>query len=145
MEKIQATPKTKSICNCINMRRAANAVTDYYDRILKPSGLTVSQFTLLKNINWLGHPCSVSELADCSNLERTTVARNLKPLFNAGLIEDISKPNGRTRQLRVTTAGLEALETALPLWRIAQQGFKENIGTENLNIFNNLIYKLENI
>ena len=79
------------ICYCRNMRRATSAITDIYDEILKPSGLRVNQFAILINLSRLDE-CSVSELADVLSLERTSLVRALKPLYDKKLIEDVSAP-----------------------------------------------------
>ena len=64
-------------CHCIQVRRAAGALTKLYDKALEPVGLTVSQFSLLNDIRALG-PCSKSALADYTGLERTTIIRALR-------------------------------------------------------------------
>ena len=46
--------KQPAICNCINLRRASQAITEFYDEMLAASGLKVSQHLLLKNIKHLG-------------------------------------------------------------------------------------------
>ncbi|WP_378956089.1 hypothetical protein [Pelosinus sp. sgz500959] len=42
-------PKTPSVCNCLNIRRASRAVTQLYDQELKSSGLTIAQLGLLRH------------------------------------------------------------------------------------------------
>ena len=60
-------PVYKSQCYCMNLRRAANAVTDYYDAVLKDLGVSVSQFSLLLNLARMEtankHACAESEAA----------------------------------------------------------------------------------
>jgi hypothetical protein len=38
-------------CACANLRRAARVMTRLYDAALRPSGLSVAQFTLLQALN----------------------------------------------------------------------------------------------
>jgi hypothetical protein len=68
--------KQPTACNCINLRRASQAITEFYDEILASSGLKISQYLLLRNIKRLG-PVSVSSLALEIRLDRTTIVRNL--------------------------------------------------------------------
>jgi len=136
--------RKKSGCSCIDLRRATNAVTEYYDKLLEPSGLTVNQYSLLDNLNKIGI-CSVSELAECVGLERTTLVRSLKPLFEAGYIEDISLSGTRNREMRVAPAGIKSLEVAIPLWKEAQNGVKNKIGEENVNVLIGLLSLLESL
>lgn len=53
--------KKESPCNCLNMRRSAQAITDVYDEFLKPRGLKIGQFSLFKHIECL-ESVSVSDL-----------------------------------------------------------------------------------
>lgn len=71
----------KSKCHCITMRRAANAITDYYDRALSETGLSTSQFSLLISLSRLGE-ASTSELAGYVDLERSTLVRDLRLLLH---------------------------------------------------------------
>jgi DNA-binding MarR family transcriptional regulator len=85
-------------CYCVSFRRAAKAITGYYDRILLSSGITLAQYSLLINLFKIA-PCSTSVLAKAMKLERTTLVRNIKPLVAVGLIQDLAKEGERDRQL----------------------------------------------
>ena len=73
-------------CTCFNVRRAARAVTQFYDDIMAPSGIKATQFTMLGAVAMMG-PASVTRLAEHLALDRTTLTRNLKGLADLGLIE----------------------------------------------------------
>ena len=73
-------------CACKNLRRSARAVTRLYDEALRPSGLRITQFTLLVAVA-LSEPVPITRLADALDLDRTTLARDLKPLTERGLLE----------------------------------------------------------
>lgn len=134
--------KQSAICNCINLRRASQALTEVYDDILAPSGLKISQYLLLRNVNTLG-PVSVSSLALEIRLDRTTIVRNLKPLEESGFIIDDAIKGARNRQLKLSDKGREALEIAGPLWLEAQDFIEQYIGKEDLNSFTVLLSKIE--
>lgn len=134
--------KNSSPCNCLNIRRAAQAVTKVYDEFLEPSNLKIGQFSLLKHINQLG-PVSVSDLALIIRLDRTTLVRNLKPLEKREFVEDISIEGTRNRQLRLTHEGIEAYKYAEELWEKAQSFFEEYLGKDNINTFTTLLSKIE--
>lgn len=134
--------KKPSPCNCLNMRRASQSVTEVYDEFLAPSNLKIGQFSLLKHINQLG-PVSVSDLATIMRLDRTTLVRNLKPLENSGLIEDISTEGARNRQLKLTQPGIKAYEYAEELWEKAQNFLEEYLGKDNLDTFTEVLSKIE--
>ena len=117
-------------CYCISFRRAAKAVTAYYDRMLLSAGITVNQYSLLLNL-YRTAPCSVSALAKTMKLDRTTLVRNITPLVEMGLLQDLAAKGQRDRQLTVTAAGLTSLETAQRLWEKAQAGLKKYIGKKD--------------
>ena len=134
----------KSVCNCINLRRAANAVTEYYDQWLKPSGLTINQYSLLINLSRLGRG-SVSDLARQVGLDRTTLVRGLRPLLEAGLIEDLASESRRNRLLTPTESGRTVLKLARPLWEKAQAGLEDCLGREQVQPLTELLSRLEYI
>lgn len=134
--------KKSSSCNCINVRRASQAITEVYDEFLAPSNLNVSKFSLLKHIFQLG-PVSVSDLALIIRLDRTTLVRNLKPLEESGLIRDISIEGSRNRQLKLTDKGVEAYRSAEQLWEKAQIFFEEYLGIDNINTLTVILSKIE--
>lgn len=134
--------KKSSPCNCLNIRRASQAVTEVYDEFLAPSNLKIGQFSLLKHINQLG-PVSVSDLALIIRLDRTTLVRNLKPLEKSGLVEDISTEGTRNRQLKLTAKGIKAYKYAEELWEKAQSFLEEYLGKDNIDIFTTLLSKIE--
>ena len=131
----------KSSCYCINLRRAANAITLFYDNSLESTGLTVNQFSLLKNLNHLG-TSSISHLATYVGLERTTLTRTLKPLIKQGLIQDISETGSRDRKLQLTGLGKAALKQGIPLWESAQAEIENRLGKENLQWLSEITDKL---
>jgi DNA-binding MarR family transcriptional regulator len=106
-------------CACRNLRRTARAVTQLYDDTLRPSGLRITQFTLLVAVG-LSEPVPITRLADALDLDRTTLARDLKPLTERGLVEITPGEDRRTRVVRLTRQGRDAVARAYPLWRQAQ-------------------------
>lgn len=136
--------KQKRACHCINLRRANEAVTRYYDRHLAPCGLTVSQYSLLRNLARC-EPASVSELAARVALDRTTLTRSLRPLAAAGYIEDSSPAGTRNRQLRLTPFGKKRLAKGVPLWERAQQGVEQALGRDNVSALSGILDILEGL
>ncbi|CQR55380.1 MarR family winged helix-turn-helix transcriptional regulator [Paenibacillus riograndensis] len=133
-----------SACTCINLRRSSMAVTALYDRYLTPSGLNISQFSLLKHLTVLG-PVSVSELALEMRLDRTTIVRNLKALEQCGYVQDTSVAGSRNRCLTLTESGRAAYNDAAELWEEAQRFLQASLGEEDLQMLTTLLFKIENL
>ncbi len=50
-----------TICQCNNIRRSARAVTNFYEKIMQPCGLKVTQYTLLHILDKYG-PITINNL-----------------------------------------------------------------------------------
>ncbi|WP_235209070.1 MarR family winged helix-turn-helix transcriptional regulator [Paenibacillus polymyxa] len=120
------------------------AVTGLYDQYLAPSGLHISQFSLLKHLTVLG-PVSVSELASEMRLDRTTLVRNLKALEQSGYVEDTSAEGSRNRCLTLTGRGKALYNDAAELWEEAQLFLQESLGSADLQILTALLSKIEKL
>lgn len=114
-------------CTCFNLRRAARVVTRIFDEGLRPSGLRSTQFSILAVLNGVGSS-TINELAKALVMDRTTLARNLKPLETHGLVEVISGKDLRTRLVALTPAGRKLLARALPLWEQTQRDVIDRLG-----------------
>ena len=121
-----------SPCACIALRRATRAVTAAYDAALSPSGLRVTQFSVLRTLARLG-PLGVTRLAEEAALDRSTMGRNLDPLERRGLVRiEVGATDQRERIAHLTPAGEAAIEAALPLWRDAQDRITRLVETSAL-------------
>ncbi len=114
-------------CTCANIRKTARVITEFYDEILKPSGLTGTQFRLLGAIAASGS-IALTPLAEKIEVDRTTLARNLKPLERDGLVTNTTGADRRTHQLTLTDQGKAAMIIAMPLWEEAQAWIIDQLG-----------------
>jgi DNA-binding MarR family transcriptional regulator len=112
-------------CVCYNTRKVARAVTRRYDDALRPCGLRATQLTLLMVIEAMGEP-TISALAEQLAMDRTTLARDLRPMEAAGWVAVVPGRDRRTRITRLTDSGGAILREALPLWRRAQAAMVES-------------------
>ena len=134
----------RSSCICINLRRAAGAITSFYNNKLLPSGLSFHQYTLLNTLEQLG-VASVSDLSRQLRLDRSTLVRNLKPLRTAGWIYDLSTNGTRNRKWEVTIAGKDCLAKARPLWVDAQSEVSVRLGGRQVQNMLTFLSSIENI
>ena len=114
-------------CSCFALRKAALAVTQMYDQALKPSGLRATQLSLLIAAERAG-TLGIGELAGQLVMDRTTLTRNLKPLLDRGLLENVAGADRRRRPIAITAQGRAALSRALPYWREAQARMTGRLG-----------------
>lgn len=114
-------------CACLSLRGAARAVTQMYDKILKPSGLKSTQFSVLATVATKG-PASMTAIAEVLVMDRTTLTRNLKPLLDRRLAKAGKSEDRRQRTISITSGGKAALAKALPLWKRANDQIVSGIG-----------------
>jgi DNA-binding MarR family transcriptional regulator len=118
-------------CACFNIRKATRAVTQFYDDLLRPSGLRTTQFTLLLLLRGRG-PTSINGLAEAAGTDRTTLTRNLAILEERRLVHIRPGEDARVRVVELTEAGDEAASAAFPLWQQAQEMVATRIGEQRL-------------
>jgi len=116
-------------CACGNLRKAARAVTQLYDEVLRPTGLRITQFSIL-GATMAMEPVTVTRLAKATVTDRTTLTRNLKLLEKQGFIRVDLGNDRRQREVTLTAQGRQALVKALPLWEKAQAHVVEGLGEE---------------
>src|SRR5881396_3719356 len=111
-----------SPCVCSTLRMVSRAVTQLYDDILRPSGLRVTQFSILATIARSGE-ANLRQLEAALAIDQTTLTRSLN------LIERVPHPDGRIKAMRLTRKGRRVLNVARPLWAQAQDKVLRDLGT----------------
>jgi DNA-binding MarR family transcriptional regulator len=119
-------------CLCAKARKAARAVTRFYDRHIAGTGLEPGQFTILVGIR-LTEPVPTARLAEHLGLERTTFTRNLGVLERDGLVLIERGEDARQRLLSLTAEGRRRLKVAIPRWEQAQQAAISALGKQNFS------------
>jgi len=117
------------VCACQKMREASRKITRMYDESLRPAGIKATQFNVLTVVA-LKDEATLTELAETLGMERTTLSRNLGPLERNGLIKVSAEGYRRARSANITNKGVEVMEKALPLWRLAQKSLKRRLDDE---------------
>jgi DNA-binding MarR family transcriptional regulator len=107
-------------------------VTRYYDAALRPSGLQVTQFTLLQALTYASE-ISQKQLAELLEMDSTTLTRTLAPLRRKGWLHSETEADRRELRHSLTAAGKREYRRALPYWQSAQKGLKRALGRENWN------------
>jgi DNA-binding MarR family transcriptional regulator len=118
-------------CSCFAARRTARTITQHYEQCMKPTGLTVTQFTLLAMLSLAG-PQPLSRFAGLLSLERTTLTRNLRQLRARGWVTESATGDRRVRLLAITKRGAAAARAALPHWREAQKSIARRLGADTI-------------
>jgi DNA-binding MarR family transcriptional regulator len=131
-------------CVCSRLRRASRALTQLYDDAMLPSGLRVTQFSLLGTLRARG-PARIGDLAARLLLDRTALSRNLEPLESRGWVRVAPGADGRTREVALTREGGAALAAATPLWEQAQRQVARRLGASNVESLVSLLRNVESL
>ncbi|WP_411824323.1 MarR family winged helix-turn-helix transcriptional regulator [Leptospira sp. 'Mane'] len=119
------------VCLNYNLRKTTRLVTSYYDLVLKPSGLRITQFTVLFSIAYKVE-CSITDLSKITDIDRTTLQRSLEILRRDGLIRIEKAESGNIRSVSLMKKGEKKLEEAIELWKQAQGYMEKGLGKEKL-------------
>jgi len=141
MQQIEDAAKA---CVCGNLRRTSRAITQFYDKLLAPSGISITQFALLRAI-FIGNSSTISKLSKEMYIDRTTLTRNLDLLKKHGLIQIESSSDKRKRIVSITNIGKAQMTKVLPLWERAQGSIMEKFGKGNWREINTGLNEISNI
>jgi DNA-binding MarR family transcriptional regulator len=130
-------------CNCFAMRKAARQISRFYDALLEPTGLRITQFLTLAALNELGS-AAVNALAERIDIERTAMGKMVGFLEHDGLVTIKPSPtDGRSRLIELTEDGRRLHEKAAPLWREAQRQFAQLNGAEKVTALRQGLAKMK--
>lgn len=116
-------------CNCLAVRRAARSVARTYDEAFKPFAISNGQFSMLVAVAGL-KSAGIQAIGDVLGMDRTTVTAALKPLQRRGLLSvAVADNDQRSREVRLTKAGMDLLDQTIPLWTAAQADVAERLGS----------------
>jgi DNA-binding MarR family transcriptional regulator len=114
-------------CVCFNLRRAARAVTQFYDSEMRRHGIRPTQGSILASLQakdgW-----NMAELSDWLRMDRTTLVRNLRPLQRDGLVKISGGGRGNRVELAITAKGRKQIEKLTPAWKSAQSAMVKTLG-----------------
>ena len=120
-------------CLCAVVRKTGRSLTKLYDQYMKPSGLKVTQYSMLVNI--MRNPgIAVSELAKLLLMDQTTVTRNLRVLEKSGYISiNTDESDSRIKRIRINDTGQAKVDEAKPYWEKAQLEMVRILGREDID------------
>ena len=118
-------------CVCISLRKASRKLTARYDAALEAAGINLAQFSLLRSIARLG-PVSLTALSEVTELDRSTLGRNVRVLERLRLVAIGGGEDQREAMLSLAPHGKTTLVTALPLWEGTQHAIRTKLGADGV-------------
>ena len=126
-----ATEPAEVICVCATARMAARSLTRIYDRALEPAGIRTTQFSVLARLLEEG-PLPLTHLAGRLAMDRTTLARDLRPLERRGLVAISVGADRRVRMAELTPTGRRLVDEVRPLWKQVQRDARAQLGPDHV-------------
>jgi DNA-binding MarR family transcriptional regulator len=123
----QSTP-----CACTTLRKAARAVTRFYDAAIERAGMTTTQFAVLRAAERAG-TVTMSRVADDLVMDRTSLYRTVAPLLREGWLRCASSDDdARAKCLVITPLGRRRIACAAKEWDAAQARVVAHLGRRRL-------------
>ena len=119
--------KDAQYCACLNLRKAARVVTQYYDGIFRGMGFRSTQIGILSVLFRQG-ALTMNQLAEITVTDRTTLTRSLRLLEREGLVTVQSGSDKRERVVELKAKGRKVVERAYDVWQDGQARLVEKIG-----------------
>jgi DNA-binding MarR family transcriptional regulator len=125
-------------CTNLKLRQASRLVTRHYEAFVAPTGLKITQYSLLSYVVKLG-PLRAGELAAAMQLDASTLTRNLRPLLQQGWVQMHPGDDARSRVIEATEAGRALRAQAQRAWKRAQLALNERLGTARVAALHTLL------
>ena len=132
-------PTDPKHCLCTSLRKAARAITQRYDTALRTVGIRATQLAILVAVAQEKR-LTLSQLADVTVTDRTTLTRNLKLLRQRGVLIMEHGEDRRERYISLTANGEALLNRASPRWLEIQTAMVDALGQRQ---FERLVKDLE--
>ena len=128
---------------CASLRRTSRALTQLYEDALRPTGLRVTQFTVLQTLSLAGE-VTQGELGQILAMDSTTLTRTLTIMGRHGWIAKRRGEDRREWRMRLSKTGETQFKQALPHWDKAQTRLRRRLGNELSDNLMKLTQKVTN-
>src|ERR1700754_4011874 len=131
---VKPSLRSESPCVVAAMRAATRRLTQLYDEAMAPTGLRVTQFHVLSELErQAADPPTVGELAEILTMERSALGQTLRPLARDGFIDlGQDEHDGRRRPIKLTKAGKDKVVRGRRYWAGAHKKFQHFFGDNQL-------------
>lgn len=128
----------------LNLTVTANAVNEKLAEAIKPFGISLPQFNVLRILRGQkGNPANMCTIQERMVAKMSNTTRLVDKLISKGFAErTVCAKNRRKIEIFITEQGLEILEKIDPVIDATEQDLTSNLNEEELKIANKLMNKL---
>jgi DNA-binding MarR family transcriptional regulator len=131
-------------CMCASFRRSSRALTQLYEKEIRPLGLRATQLTILQVLSRAGE-IPQGRLGEILAMDSTSLTRTLAIMIRRGWIAERRGEDKRERWLRLNSAGEAQLRRVEPVWEKVQSRLHRQLGPRAWNSFLQLTQQLTSI
>ena len=131
-------------CMCASFRRSSRALTQLYEKEIRPLGLRATQLTILQVLS-RAEEIPQGRLGEILAMDSTSLTRTLAIMIRRGWITERRGQDRRERRLRMNNAGEAQLRRVEPVWEKVQSRLRRELGPRAWNRFLQLTQQLTNI
>jgi DNA-binding MarR family transcriptional regulator len=128
-------------CICTTLRSASRRMAAFYDEAIAPVGVNIAQFSLMRTIARAA-PVTLTELGRLTDLDRSTIGRNVRVIEKLGLVKLGRGEDQREAVVTLSEAGRKVLVDGAPLWDAAQQALDERLGAGTMRSLRSMLDSL---
>jgi DNA-binding MarR family transcriptional regulator len=114
-------------CLCSSFRRTARALSQVYEEAMRPTGLRITQFTILQTLARTGE-VKQGRLGEILVMDSTSLTRTLRIMLQQGWIAERRGEDQRERWLKLSKAGEAKLKFATASWEKVQARLQAKLG-----------------
>jgi DNA-binding MarR family transcriptional regulator len=114
-------------CLCSSFRRTARALSQVYEEAMRPTGLRITQFTILQALARTGE-VKQGRLGEILVMDSTSLTRTLRIMRQQGWIAERRGEDQRERWLKLSKAGEAKLKIATASWEKVQARLQAKLG-----------------
>jgi DNA-binding MarR family transcriptional regulator len=114
-------------CLCSSFRRTARALSQVYEEAMRPTGLRITQFTILQALARTGE-VKQGRLGEILVMDSTSLTRTLRIMLQQGWIAERRGEDQRERWLKLSKAGEAKLKIATATWEKVQARLQAKLG-----------------
>ncbi len=114
-------------CLCSSFRRTARALSQVYEEAMRPTGLRITQFTILQALART-EEVKQGRLGEILVMDSTSLTRTLRIMRQQGWIAERRGEDQRERWLKLSKAGEAKLKIATASWEKVQARLQAKLG-----------------